>query len=214
MNQWYELWSKGGAAPNFQVPNPSEYIHNFNWIKNWISIYFFNRVSDFLLGLFFLILCSYFILNKNNKTYKKKVIDIKYFGIYLLIIFLFIEWFFKHPALRYGGYHLVALILFIPFSFFLAKNLKLEKKIISRIVFFLLLILTIFILRNVNRIYNQSIKYNYSPFLYSSFNKNFESYYIYDQINKIKLCYSKNIDCNEESIKIKKIFDRYLFYRE
>jgi hypothetical protein len=213
MNQWYELWSKGGAAPNFGVPNPYEYIQNFNWIKNWINIYFFNRVSDFLLGLFFLILCSYFILNKNNKTYKKKI-NTKYFGIYLLIIFLFIAWFFKHPALRYGGYHLVALLCFIPFSFFLEKNLKLEKKIISRIVFFILLISIIFILRNVYRIYNQSIKYNYSPFLYSSFNKNFESYYIYDQINKIKLCYSKNIDCNEESIKIKKIFNRYLFYRE
>jgi hypothetical protein len=214
MNQWYELWSKGGAAPNFRVANPSEYIQNFNWIKNWINIYFFNHVSDFLLGLFFLILCSYLILNNNNKTYKKKITNIKYFGIYLLLIFLFIEWFFKHPALRYGGYHLVVLLCFIPFSFFLAQNLKLEKKIILRIFFFIQLIIIIFILRNVYRIYNQSIKYNYNPFLYSSFNKNFESYYIYDQINKIKLCYSKNIDCNEESIKIKKISDRYLFYRE
>lgn len=213
MNQWYELWSKGGAAPNFRVSNPSEYILNFNWIKNWINIYFFNHVSDFLLGLFFLILCSYLILNKNNETYKKKIINTKYFAIYLLIIFLFIEWFFKHPALRYGGYHLVALLFFIPFSFFLAKNAKSEEKIILRIVFFILLVFIIFFLRNINRIYNQSIKYNYKPFLYSSFNKNFESYYIYDQINKIKVCYSKNIDCNDESIKIKIISDRFIFYR-
>jgi len=207
MNQWYELWSKGGAAPNFRVLNPSEYIQNFNWIKNWINIYFFNHVSDFLLGLFFLILCSYFILIKNNKAYKTK-----YFVIYLLIIFLFIEWFFKHPALRYGGYHLIALLFFIPFSFFLAKNVKSGKKTVLRIVFFILLIFIIFFLRNINRIYNQSIKYNYNPFLYSSFNKNFESYYIYDHINKIKACYSKNIVCNEESIKIKKISDRFMFY--
>jgi len=213
MNQWYELWSKGGAAPNFGVSNPSEYIQNFNWIKNWINIYFFNHVSDFLLGLFFLILCSYLILNKNNETYKKKIINTKYFAIYLLIIFLFIEWFFKHPALRYGGYHLVALLFFIPFSFFLAKNAKSDEKIILRIVFFILLVFIIFFLRNINRIYNQSIKYNYKPFLYSSFNKNFESYYIYDQINKIKVCYSKNIDCNDESIRIKIISDRFIFYR-
>ena len=213
MNQWYELWSKGGAAPNFGVSNPSEYIQNFNWIKNWINIYFFNHVSDFLLGLFFLILCSYLILNKNNETYKKKIINTKYFAIYLLIIFLFIEWFFKHPALRYGGYHLVALLFFIPFSFFLAKNAKSDEKIILRIFFFILLVFIIFFLRNINRIYNQSIKYNYKPFLYSSFNKNFESYYIYDQINKIKVCYSKNIDCNDESIKIKIISDRFIFYR-
>jgi hypothetical protein len=212
MNQWYELWSKAGAAPNFRVLNPSEYIQNFNWIKNWINIYFFNHVSDFLLGLFFLILCSYLILNKNNETYKKKIMNTKYFAIYLLIIFLFIEWFFKHPALRYGGYHLVALLFFIPFSFFLAKNAKSEKKNVLRIVFFILLIFIIFFLRNINRIYNQSIKYNYNPFLYSSFNKNFESYYIYDHINKIKACYSENIVCSEESIKIKKISDRFIFY--
>jgi hypothetical protein len=213
MSQWYELWAKGGAAPNFRVLNPSEYIRNFNWIKNWINIYFFNHVSDFLLGLFFLILCSYFILIKNNNTYKKKIYNTKYFVIFLLIIFLFIEWLFKHPALRYGGYHLVALLFFIPFSFFLAKNAKSEKKTVLRIVFFILLIFIIFFLRNINRIYNQSIKYNYKPFLYSSFNKNFESYYIYDQINKIKVCYSKKIGCNDESIKIKIISDRFIFYR-
>jgi len=214
MNQWYELWSKGGAAPNFRVSNPSEYIQGFNWIKNWINIYFFNHVSDFLLGLFFLILCSYFILKKNNKIFKKRTNNTKYFGVYLLIFFLFAEWFYKHPALRYGGYHLVALLIFIPFSFFLAKNQTIDKKIIFRIKFFILFIFIILIFRNVYRIYDQSIKYNYKPFLYSSFNKNFESYYIYDQINKIKECYSENVDCNIDSIKIKKIKDRYLFYKE
>ncbi len=213
MNQWYELWSKAGAAPNFKVQNPSEYIHNFNWIKNWINTYFFNHVLDFLLGLSFLLLFSYFILKKNNKIYKKEVIKIKYFGIYLLIFFLFFEWFLKHPALRYGGYHLIALLFFLPFSYFLSQNIKLNRKIILRITFFILLIFIVFIYRNINRIYNQSLKYNYKPFLYSSFNKNFESYYVYDQINKIKLCYSKNVDCSVESVKIKKISDRYIFYK-
>jgi hypothetical protein len=215
MNQWYELWSKGGAAPNFRVSNPLEYIQNFNWVKNWINIYFFNHVSDFLLGLLFLILCSFFIFNNksfiNNKNiYKNKINNIKYFGVYLLIFFLFIEWFYKHPALRYGGYHLIALLVFMPFSFFLAKNMMLDKKMIIRINFFILFIFVIFISRNLHRIYDQSIKYSYKPFLYASYNKNFESYYIYEQIE----CFSKNIDCNVDSIKVKKISDRYLFYRE
>jgi hypothetical protein len=214
MSQWYELWSKAGATPNFRVTNPSDYIQNFNWIKNWINTYFFNHVFDFILGLSFLILSIFFILNSNKNTNKKKIDHNKYFGIYLLILLLFIEWFYKHPALRYGGYHLIALLVFIPFSFFLDKNILLDKKTILRIYLCILLIFIIFILRNTHRIYKQSTKYNYNPFIYSSFNKNFEDYHVYEQINKIKLCYSKNPDCAVDSIRLKKISDRYLFYRE
>ena len=47
MNNWYEQWSKAGAGPNFRVENSEEYIWNFNWVPNWIDIYFFNKVSDF-----------------------------------------------------------------------------------------------------------------------------------------------------------------------
>ena len=56
MNNWYELWSKAGANPNFRVSNPEEYITNFNWVSNWIDSYFFNKVSDFIFGLLFTIL--------------------------------------------------------------------------------------------------------------------------------------------------------------
>ena len=55
MNNWYELWSKGGAAPNFRIENPEEYIKNFNWVNNWINDYFFNKVSDFIFGLILLV---------------------------------------------------------------------------------------------------------------------------------------------------------------
>ena len=47
MNNWYEQWSKGGATPNFRVDNPEVYIQKFNWLSNWIDVYFFNKVSDF-----------------------------------------------------------------------------------------------------------------------------------------------------------------------
>ena len=60
MNNWYEQWSKGGAGPNFRVDNPAEYIQNFNWIINWIDVYFFNKVSDFLLSLVLLSLIFFY----------------------------------------------------------------------------------------------------------------------------------------------------------
>ena len=61
MNQWYQQWSKAGAAPNFRVENPEVYIQKLNWLSNWIDIYFFNKVSDFLGGLLFLILFFLFL---------------------------------------------------------------------------------------------------------------------------------------------------------
>jgi len=56
MNNWYELWSKAGAGPNFRVENPNDYINGFSWVGHWIEEYFFNKISDFLLGLFVLLL--------------------------------------------------------------------------------------------------------------------------------------------------------------
>ena len=37
---WYELWSKSGANPNYRVNNPDEYIIGFYWLQNWIENYF------------------------------------------------------------------------------------------------------------------------------------------------------------------------------
>ena len=51
MKNWYSLWSKAGANPNFRVENPELYLSNFNWINNWINSYFFTKVSDFLIVL-------------------------------------------------------------------------------------------------------------------------------------------------------------------
>ena len=56
MNNWYEQWSKAGAGPNFRVENPEIYIQKFNWVNHWFEYYFFNKVSDFLWGVFFVVL--------------------------------------------------------------------------------------------------------------------------------------------------------------
>ena len=66
MNIWYQQWSKGGATPNFRVENPEEYIRGFNWFENWINVYFFNKVSDYLLGL--IAVCGIFIIFFYNNS--------------------------------------------------------------------------------------------------------------------------------------------------
>ena len=40
MNQWYQQWSKAGAAPGFRVDNPEIYIKDFNWVAIGLIIFF------------------------------------------------------------------------------------------------------------------------------------------------------------------------------
>ena len=81
MNRWYQQWSKAGAGPEFRIENPEIYIKEFNWLKNWISEYFFNKVSDFLLSLIFLTLLTIFIFRSASKRIwnLKKLIIIFYY---------------------------------------------------------------------------------------------------------------------------------------
>ena len=65
-NDWFEQWAKAGAGPNFRVDNPENYIKSFNWVSNWIDIYFFNKVSDFLFGILLLLLIVFYFYSKNR----------------------------------------------------------------------------------------------------------------------------------------------------
>ena len=82
---WYEFWAKGGATPNFVLDNRDDYIKNFNWIQNWIEIYFFNKMSDYLLSITLLAIVFYFsfFFKKNRQSPKTKIFYIFIF-YYLL----------------------------------------------------------------------------------------------------------------------------------
>ena len=92
------------------------------------------------------------------------------------MIILF-EWFYNHPALRYGGYCVIALLLFIPFSLYLDQiNINFQRYfrialILVSISFF------IFEARNLARVLKEVKIYNYQPFketFYSIDEKYFE----------------------------------------
>ena len=168
MKVWYEQWSKAGATPNFRVENPEIYISKLNWLNNWIKIYFFTKVTDNILVL--ITICAIGFLVFTYKSKKIKLHKRKYILFYFSILILFLEWFYNHPALRYGGYTIVALMVFIPISLFLEKfqsNSILFKK---KVYFLITLTTLIFISKNLNRINHEYIKYNYNliknPFFY------------------------------------------------
>ena len=199
MNNWYQLWSKAGANPNYRVANPDQYILKFNWVGNWLSSYFFNKVSDFILGLIFMILV-FFVIFINPKNLKNKIKLDKYSILtFLILLILLTEWFYNHPALRYGGYCLIALIFFIPTSLYLSL-FKIDSKKLTNSIFILVLLTSIIFLgRNIHRINKEINVYNYMPLKQTFYKIDNHYFRIQKQI--------QNIDDS----KIKKIFGKKVF---
>ena len=217
MKLHYEGWSKAGKTPNYVVNDLSNYVKDFNWLNNWINKYFFFKVSDFLLGLIvftIIFFVTFFSKKKIQKDSKREIIY-----LYFVIIILLIEWFVNHPALRYGGYSLIAISFFIPFSLLLEKY-KNKMNSIKKKTFTIILISTIiFGLRNVDRINNENKKYNYNVIL-NPYYKVDDSYFriekqTYNIIKNYKDCLKDKNACNKkDEFFIKTKMGKYIFIRK
>ncbi len=214
MNNWYEQWSKAGAGPNFRVEQSEIYIQNFNWVSNWIKIYFFNKISDLLLGLTLLILIVGFFF------YSKSIQKIKFnrnnYLIYFFLLVLFLEWFYNHPALRYGGYCLLILLIFIPFSFLLEKFKHSQKNLKKKFLILICISLIVFVFRNVHRINKEIMVYEYKPFTEPFYKLDKVHFRVDEQFKELISNYHNCLDGNkcDQMLykKVKKtIFGKYLF---
>ena len=216
MNNWYEQWSKGGAAPNFRVDNPEIYILGFNWVSNWIDIYFFNKVSDFLLGVVFIVLVVLTISYSKNK--KKIKINKNINFLYLVILLLLFEWFYNHPALRYGGYVLICSAIFIPSSLIIESFNLNYKRTVKNFTFLIILSFFIFFIRNVSRVNNEIKQYAFQPFKDFSFRISENHYRLNIKMKNLIKNYEK---CNTNSeicdqnlkSKVSKKMNKYIFIR-
>ena len=216
LNNWYEQWSKGGAGPNFRVEDPLNYIKGFNWVSNWIDIYFFNKVSDFLLGLFFVVFVYFFMFRSNtNINNPKRKINLLVFFIFILLF----EWFYNHPALRYGGYCLIASVAFVYFSIFMERY-EIKKKLINKRIYIIIFITAlIFTGRNIDRIQYEVQNYKYQPlkyFYYKFDEKHFEfQNKIKKMVSNYEACKNLKKECEimiDQKINIDKIYGKYVFY--
>ena len=215
MNFWYELWSKGGAAPNFRVDNPEIYVTNLNWLKNWIDIYFFNKVSDFILGLFVLSLIIFFSFKGSKKI---KISTFKYRSLAIIIFLLLIEWFYNHPSLRYGGYCLVALVFAIFTSSYLSTFKQSFLNIQKKIFIFIIIALVVFVGRNISRLYKEYYIYSYNPVKDFRYNLSKSHFRISDEIiflkNNLKNCNAKKVECKKDyRFVMRKYKDKYFIIK-
>ncbi|MDA9717714.1 hypothetical protein N9U62_03570 [Candidatus Pelagibacter sp.] len=223
MSIHYEWWSKAGGGPEYKSKmTPEEYVKNFNWLNNWIERHFFNKVTDSLFGISFIALVVFisfriFLKRKTKISFKKKDIV-----IYLIPLFFLIEWFLNHPSMRYGGYVLFAIPIFI-FTAFQLQNYILPKKI-PYVITISLIIFTLFTynIRNISRLDKEITFYKYnlieSPFFFINkvntekiIDKN--NYKIFSPENN-NMCWASKTPCSyNRNIGIKNFLWMKMIYR-
>ncbi len=211
----YENWSKSGAGPNFAVKNINENIAYFNWLQGWFERYFFNKVSDYLLGLITMSIIFFCIFFKYKKKNRK---NLNLNLLYIVLIILFIEWFYNHPTLRYGGYYIIAILFFIPLSKILS-NYTNENYFKNRVICILLLTTIIFFYRNIERIIKENTQYNYSPLKTVFYEINKKHHFRIEKafnytIDFYKNCTKKKIDCkNDNKLLAYKRYGKFVFVK-
>ena len=189
MKTWYELWSKAGASPTYRIEDVEFYLSGLNWFPNWVQNHFFNKISDFLLSLVLILIISLIFILKFKKV---KLSKKNFYLFYATVLLLLLEWFLNHPALRYGGFTLIALSIFIPLSIFFESRLNSNLKLKNKIIFLILLSFTVFSIKNIDRIFKESDKYKYNPLINAHYYIDDDTYHF----NKLLLKAEKirNID--------------------
>ena len=214
MNDWYEQWSKAGANPNFRVENPQEYIQHFNWVNNWFHEYFFTKVSDFIFGILFLTVIFLLIFRSKERNSFSNYKGEKF--IYIILLILLFEWFYNHPSLRYGGYQLLCLLLFLPVSNFLSSK-KHFKNILFKTNILLIIGITIFFGRNINRLINENIKYDFNPFVSPAYRITEDHFSVHnrfkDIVNNKLFCKTYQNKCTN-NIDVKQKYGYKIFFRK
>ncbi len=204
MSVHYEWWAKAGGSSNYKSDMKKDvYIKDFNWLSNWVDKHFFNKVSDTLLGIIFISLLVLLIFRYSPNKRRKSTVIINKF-IFLIPLFFIFEWFLNHPAMRYGGYVLFAIPIFL-FTALKLQKYMFEQKVMSKILIFLIIVsLTTYNLRNISRIVKENKIYSYNllnnPFFY---NENVisekiiekDGYKIYSTKNN-KMCWASKTPCS------------------
>jgi hypothetical protein len=132
-------------------------------------MYFISKVSDAIFVIFLISFITVITL-MNKKKISVYNYNNDYTVLFVALVLLLLEWFLNHPALRYGGYTLLALTFFIPVSFFLEKKSVFNDSFKKRVSILIFVTFSVFIVKNISRINSEIIKYQYNPLTNPFFN--------------------------------------------
>ena len=221
LNIHYEWWAKAGGDSSYKYDLPKkEYIKDFNWIDNWLEKHFFGKVTDTLGGIALISIIYYLLFSKSKNFFK---INRKNFFIYNTVPFIFIfEWFFNHPAMRYGGYVLFSLPVFIFLSHYLEQRKDEFNSLTKKTLTILIIVFLIFNIRNFIRISKEVNQYGYEPlkkpFFYipqvkSKIITHMDELNIYAPKNN--MCWASKTPCSyNHNLNLKKINGFYVIFRD
>jgi len=175
-----ESWSKGWPDKKDNKLNFDEYNKNFNWIETWILNHGYQILKKLSLFIIFIFIFLYLIRNNTRNKIKNNKKKENENGILILLwtgIIGTVLWFFRFPTYRYGSSYIVLTIILISIYYFQKKNEFIDSiKFKKKILFFMILFLTLFTLKHSVRIIkNYSLKYYDYPWP-RIYGNNFENY--------------------------------------
>jgi hypothetical protein len=174
-----EAWTKGW--PDFKDKNIGQenYVKNFNWLKTWSKnhgLQILKKIGTFLL---FILLFFYLIKLKENNVIKNVFFREIRKNIRILLLVSFVGtlvWFLRFPIFRYGSSYLISLIILVSILIFINNKCLIKIKNFKKTVsYFVIILITLFIIKNLIRIFNRYNLdyYNYPwPKIYSESNDN------------------------------------------
>ena len=126
-----------------------------------------------------------------------------------------VEWFYNHPALRYGGYCIIALLIFIPICLKLDISNVNYKYYIKSVIILLILTALVFNIRNINRIVKEVNLYKYKPLQETFYNLDNNIFRIQKQmeghISRYNKCLNSREDCNSKGQKVYMKYGKIIF---
>ena len=126
-----------------------------------------------------------------------------------------VEWFYNHPALRYGGYCIIALLIFIPICLKLDISNVNYKYYIKSVIILLILTALVFNIRNINRIVKEINFYKYKPLQETFYNLDSNIFRIQKQmkghISRYNKCLNSREDCSPEGQKVYMKYGKIIF---
>lgn len=117
---------------NDEINDYKNFNQKFNWLPVWTKYHLyviFNKISIFLLLMFFYLIFYNFILIKKCKKIHKSNMIIKHKVLFFISFLGLFLWFLKFPLFRYGAVFIYLVIFFILILFI--KELYFNKKIFN-----------------------------------------------------------------------------------
>ena len=153
-----EAWAKGW--PDFRIKDPNypqkEYSNNFFWFETWSKNHL---MKIFKIIIPYLILLIIFLITIKDKVRKIKI-DKEYYYFLFISLLGISMWFLKVPVFRYGYSYI---IIFFGILFSIACTWFTNRKITANVTkIIVVLLLSVFVLKNLDRIiFNKEKYYNY-----------------------------------------------------